>query len=724
MGWIVSGGKYLATLVVLALGVVLFLLEPLPLSALRLAGFDLQQRLQPRDYEPVPVRVVDIDEASLARLGQWPWPRTRIAELVEQLDALGAAAIVFDVMFAGPDRTSPRAVLDLWKLPPEIRGALAELPDHDHSLAERMRERPVVVGFALERSGGDGALDGPWRYVVRGQPIAPYLHAFSGVVGSLPVLQEAAAGQGALSFVPDHDGVVRRVPLVLGLNGQPVPTLVSEALRVVLGQRVYLLRTGEEPGAGLQEFRVGPIAAATTRNGEVWVHYTRPHPERTVPAWQLFPELADLDLAAADALVDAIAGNIVLIGSSAQGLMDLRFSPLGGVVPGVEAHAQALEQILLERTLDRPHWTTVAELGALLVGGLLVGLVALLVGALGSALFAGLVVVGLVGTAWWAFASHSLLLDPTLPALVILLVFIVGSLMRHLASEHQQRYLKAAFARYVSPNLVDHLVENPGALALGGERRMCSFIFTDLAGFTSLMEKMDPAEAVTRLNGYLDRMIGIAFEHQGTLDRIVGDAVAILFSAPLAQPDHAQRALRCALAMKRFADAYTADLQARGVAFGRTRIGVHSGEVIIGNFGGSTIFDYRALGDAVNTSARLESVNKQLGTWICVSDVTYASCPDIPARPVGRLVLKGKTEPLLVHEPFDPEVEARDPVLLERYRSAFALLAAGDAGALAAFEFLERESLERDAPQDPLVALHLGRLRAGEHSDLIVMAEK
>lgn len=711
-----SGWKFLAPLAVLGLGVALFLIEPLPLGAMRLAGFDLYQRVQPRDYEPAPVRVVDIDEASLARLGQWPWPRTRIAEMVERLDELGAAAVVFDVMFAEADRTSPRAVLEVWDVPTEMRDALAALPDHDHSLAERMQDRPVVLGFALERLGEDGALEGPWRYVVRGQPVAPYLHAFSGAVESLPVLKEVAAGQGALSFVPDHDGVVRRVPLVLGLNGQPVPTLVSEALRVALGERVYLLRTGEEPGAGLQEFRVGPVAAATTRHGEIWVHYTRPHPERTIPAWQLFPDVSGSDSVSAD----SVSGNIVLIGSSAQGLMDLRFSPLGGVMPGVEAHAQALEQILLERTLDRPHWTAVAELAALVVAGLLVGIATLLTGALGSALLTLVVVVGLIGAGWWAFTSASLLLDPTLPALVVLLVFIVASLVRHLASEQQQRYLKGAFARYVSPNLVEHLVEHPGALALGGERRVCSFIFTDLAGFTSLMEKMDPAEAVTLLNGYLDRMIGIAFEHQGTLDRIVGDAVAILFSAPLAQPDHAQRALTCALAMKRFADAYTVDLQARGIAFGKTRFGVHSGEVIIGNFGGSTIFDYRALGDAVNTAARLESVNKHLGTWICVSDATLSSCAGIEARPVGRLVLKGKTEPLMVHEPIDDAQEgARDPDFLERYRRAFVLLAAEDPDALPAFV-----SLERGDPGDALVALHLRRLRAGESSDLIVMADK
>ena len=155
--------------------------------------------------------------------------------------------------------------------------------------------------------------------------------------------------------------------------------------------------------------------------------------------------------------------------------------------------------------------------------------------------------------------------------------------MRHLSSERRQRWVRQAFSRYVSPNLVTHLLEHPEALELGGRRQVCSFVFTDLAGFTTLMERLDPGEAVALLNGYLDRMIAIAFAHQGTLDRIVGDAVVIMFSAPIAQPDHQRRALACAMEMQRFARKYADDHQARGIPFGQTRIGIHSGEVIVGN---------------------------------------------------------------------------------------------------------------------------------------------
>lgn len=273
---------------------------------------------------------------------------------------------------------------------------------------------------------------------------------------------------------------------------------------------------------------------------------------------------------------------------------------------------------------------------------------------------------------------------------------------------------------------MDYLVNHPEALELGGKRQTCSFVFTDLAGFTSLMEKIDPGEALTLLNRYLEEMITIAFRHQGTLDRIVGDAVAIMFSAPVPQPDHPQRALRCALEMHAFATRYALQLQAQGVPFGHTRLGVHAGEVIVGNFGGSVIFDYRALGDPVNTAARLESVNKHLGTRICVSEAIWTACDGegMMARPIGRLVLKGKTEALKVYEPLTAETPA-GYAPLAAYQAAYEAMAQGLAEAVAHFA-----QLAARFPDDPLVRLHhrrlqdLGPVALSERADRIVLDDK
>ena len=389
-------------------------------------------------------------------------------------------------------------------------------------------------------------------------------------------------------------------------------------------------------------------------------------------------------------------------------------------MPGVEAHAQMLEQVLTDSYLYRPAGAKSIEALTLVIGGLALGALALATGAVVSAL-ATLLAMGLVvGAGWFAFVDYQLLMDPVTPALGIFIAFLWSSVIHHLSSERRQRFVKQAFSRYVSPNLVAHIVDHPAELELGGRRQECSFIFTDLAGFTSLMEKIDPGEAVALLNAYLDEMIAIAFRCNGTLDRIVGDAVAIMFSAPVQQPDHRQRALTCAIAMQRYAARYSDDLKARGIAFGYTRIGVHTGEVIVGNFGGSTIFDYRALGDPVNTASRLESVNKHLGTRVCISEATLSGCTGVVTRPVGRLVLKGKSQPLMVFQPIHdgleiPGAAPQDP----EYAAAYALLTQDAGAALVAFR---EQAATR--PTDPLVQLHLHRLDQGETGDLIVMTEK
>lgn len=704
LGWLVP-------IFSVSLGIGLFLLDPLPLQTLRNSVFDQYQRWSPRIYQEAPVRIIDIDDESLAKLGQWPWPRTRIAEIVNKLQSAGAAAIAFDVMFAEPDRTSPKAMLELWNPDSGIKSALAALPDHDATLARALRQGNVVLGHALQRTGKPPPYFAkPYSMVNLGPSPNPFLFTFGGSVTSLQLLQKAAAGNGAISFVPDSDGIVRRVPLLLRLGDEAIPSLVAEALRVGQGERNYFIKTSEVEGQGLEEVRIGAMTIPVTAHGEVWVHYTEPVASRYIPAWKVVAGQVPEEL---------LSGHILLIGASAQGLMDLRFNPFRRVMPGVEAHAQALEQILLNDRLIRPGWASGLEMLVIVLGGLLVGFIGISMGAMQSAA-ATVVIFGLAGWAgWYAYSQQGLLLDPVMPGMALLMTFILASLHHHMSSERRQRWVKQAFARYVSPNLVAHLVDHPEQLELGGRRQECSFIFTDLAGFTSLMEKIDPVEAVSLLNNYLDEMVSIAFHNDGTLDRIVGDAVAIMFSAPVVQPDHRQRALKCAIEMHRFAKKYADEISAKSIPFGQTRIGVHTGEVIVGNFGGKTIFDYRALGDPINTAARLESVNKQLGTLICVSEATLQNIEDFVVRPVGRLVLKGKTQALMVYQPLISGEDGKEPQRDTDYENAYALLCEENPRALEAFE-----ELARMRPEDPLVKLHLKRLKAGETGDRLVMASK
>ncbi|KQY88768.1 CHASE2 domain-containing protein [Pelomonas sp. Root1444] len=680
-------------LAALALALLTAWFDPPALRGLRYATFDQFQRWHPRPYADPPVRIVDIDDESLRRVGQWPWSRDKVARLLAGIERGQPASVAVDVLFAERDGTVRRTATD---------------PDAD--LARTLAQGKVVLGFGMTArrasppAGADPNDDGltlKAGYFPLGGDPTPFLPAFSSSVANLPDLQQAAAGQGAMTFIPDVDGVVRQVPLVLNLDGRLVPSLAAEALRLAAGVGHYTLRSSGNEG-GVIDVRIGERVIATDAGGALWVHYARPQAARYIPAWKVL----DGSLPA-----DAFRGRIVLVGTSAQGLMDLRFSPLGGVIPGVEVHAQALEQILTDHHLERPGWTPAVEWIATLLG---CGLVALLAmkrsAAVSSAGFLALAA-GAGLAAWAAFVRGSLLLDPLTPMLAMALVFVPTTVMRYLQSERRQRWMKQTFARYVSPNLVDYLIAHPEALVLEGRRQRCSFVFTDLAGFTRLMERMDPATAVGLVNGYLDRMIAIAFEHDGTLDRIVGDAVAIMFSAPVEQRDHEQRALRCALQMQAFSRRYVDDLASRGIEFSETRIGVHTGEVTVGNFGGEAIFDYRALGDAVNTAARLEGANKHLGTLICVSEATLAGCPDAPARPIARLRLAGRAGYLMTYEPLQsPDAE---------YQRAFEMMRGGSEQALAAFEALASER-----PDDALVRLHLARLRSGTSGDAIELLEK
>ncbi|MHA6491617.1 CHASE2 domain-containing protein [Pseudomonas borbori] len=679
----------------------LYLAEPVFLHSLRNSLFDQYQRWQPRatSEPPAALVVVDIDEASLVQHGQWPWPRNVMARLVDELSRAGAAVVVFDVLFAEADRTSPLAFLSQHPLADELARQLAELPDPDLTFAAALARQPSVLGFSALRTPSDTPPLSRFAIQQRGGSALRFVPPFAGSISALPPLEQAAAGTGAMTFVPDTDGVVRRVPLFIRVGDNLLPSLTAEALRVFTRQPLYRLEVAQN--AGIQQVGIGALALPTNRRGELWVHF-RESPVQSVPAWQV------LDRSAAP---ERIAGNIVLIGSSAQGLQDLRFSPLGGIIPGVQVHAQALEQALTGDFLQRPSWANALEALTLLFGSVLLCLLVMRTSAIVGATLATSALIALNVAAWWSFSRHGLLIDALTPSLCMLLIYLGTSIAHHRASERQQRWVRAAFSRYVSPNLVEHLVQHPDQLKLGGHRQHCSFIFTDLTGFTTLMEQQPPEQVVSLLNDYLEGIIQIAFRYEGTLDRIVGDALAVLFSAPLPQADHPSRALACALEIQRFAAEHAERTRAAGIPIGATRIGVHSGEVVIGNFGGKTLFDYRALGDAVNVAARLEGLNRHLGTTLCVSQAIHDANPDTPMRAVGEVILMGKLQPIAVYEPG----VAADP----RYQSAYRHLQTQSTEALAAFT-----ALAQQRPDDGLVAFHLARLRRGEQGAVIRMADK
>ena len=663
---------------------------------MRLFVFDTLQRAEPWEKASPEIRIVDIDDESLAHLGQWPWSRATLAKMVTALQDLGAGAIALDIVLAEPDRTSPALLAREWERsfgwrPPEA------LPDYDAELGEAFARGRVVTGFGLlaEENGASPAIKASFA-TIGGDP-ASTLGSFRGAIPNLAALEAAAAGNGSFSFVPGRDQIVRRLPLLANFAGKLAPSLALEALRVAQDEDTIGVRTerngGPDGPVTGYTVHVGAYEAPLDTDGQLILHHGPASPRTAISAWRL------LDPGQRANLVGAIGGHIVLVGATAVGLSDLRSTPLDPLEPGVDLHARALEQILSHHFLDRPAWASGAELVAAALLPTLLVLLTALSGIGTSALVMALGLVVLIGATWGAFSFAGLLMDPSLIALTLISSGIAAAFTRYFVVERDASRLRTAFAHYLSPTLVAALVRDPDRLKLGGEQREMTFLFTDLEGFTSLTENANPQDIVGWLNAYLDGVCEIAIEQGGTIDKIVGDAVHVMFNAPLDQPDHAERGVRCALAIDAFGQNFSLEHKARGIEFGVTRIGVNTGTAVVGNFGGSRRFDYTAHGDAINTAARLESANKALGTRICVSRATAEKVSAIRFLPVGTLMLKGKSQGVEVFAP-DPEA-AESHAWSADYLDAFARMSLGDeTGAATLVSLADRH------PGHPILALH------------------
>jgi adenylate cyclase len=705
------------SLVILLLAIIIIVLDVPLKSILQNISFDTVQRLQPREFRDAPVGIIDIDEESLRRHGQWPWPRILIADLIARLTKMDAAAIVLDTVFAEPDRLSPKSLAQFWPRDKEFALWAAKHPDHDDVLAKAISEGPVVTGFSCSSQpvAGNQQPELKARFIAAGDDPLQFLLPFKSAVKNLPLIESAASGNGAFNYLADRDGVVRHVPLLLRINDTLYPSLSAEALRVAQGAKNIVIKSSGASGenrfgghTGIIGIRIGDLPVETDTKGEVWLHYSDERSERYIPAWKVLS--GELDNA-------RIKGHILFLGTSAKGLFDLKVNPLGGTMPGVEIHAQLVEQMVQKSYLLHPDWSSSATVLFLLANWIILWLLV----SRSSALLLALMAVGWIGItfmgSWMAFTRAKIFIDPLFPSTALVAMYITGSFFRFLETERDRRWIRDAFSSYISPNLVRHLIENPGLLKIGGENRECSFVLTDLAGFTTFMEKSKPAQVVSLLNAYIDGMLKIAFRYNATVDRIVGDAIALIFSAPVVQEDHASRAVACAVALDAFAHQFSMDRQKQGIPLGGTRIGVHTGMVVIGNFGGKTMFDYRALGDPINTCSRLETVNKYLGTRICVSKETVDQCPGFIGRPIGTLVLKGKSKGIEIFEPLTPD--EMDTPHIQDYLTAYKLMAQNDPCARDAFAMLSNKY-----PSDGLTRFHLERLECGATGVVVAMDKK
>ncbi len=644
-------------LYVLIVGAVIFaslalrVWDPTPVARLRSLVFDTYQRLDPRAYDPaLPVRVVDIDEDSLKAIGQWPWPRTVLADLVGKLAEGGAAAIGFDIVFPEPDRMSPANALRFW--PPSeavqgLREEIEKLPSNDRLFAEAIGKAPVTLGF-IAAPQGNSIPETKAGFAHGGDDPALFAPYYLGAAASLKELQDKAQGSGSLNWIPEHDQIIRRMPMVIRVGDTLYPSFAAEMLRLAQGASTYVVKSSGASGerafgekTGIVRIRVGEFEVPTEADGQMWIRFTPETKERYLPAWKVLN---------GEIGADDIAGRILLIGISAAGLLDLRATPLEAAAPGVSLHAQAIEQILQGSFLQRPDFATSAELLYILALGTLIAVLIYRLGALGSAVLCGAAIAAVIGVSWYAFKSFGWLVDPIYPAVALAAIYLAGTLVVFLRTERERNRVRNAFSHYMAPALVERLADDPSRLKLGGETRDMTLLFSDVRGFTAISEGLDAEELTRFLNSLFTPLSNIILDEQGTIDKFMGDALMAFWNAPLedsAHPAHAcSAALRMMSEMERLNQRWRDEAEAKGRKFKPVRIGIglNTGVCCVGNLGSETRFDYSVIGDNVNVASRLEGQSKTYDVGTVVGESTTMRAPDFAFLELDLLKVKGKTE--------------------------------------------------------------------------------
>ncbi|MFI4999967.1 MAG: CHASE2 domain-containing protein [Reyranellales bacterium] len=708
MSWLFGRGNAPRAPVVVALLVLLNALtlrvaDPDALSRLRSFAFDSYQRLKPRALaEELPVRIVDIDEAALAEYGQWPWPRTLLAKLTDKLTEKGAAVIAFDVVFAEPDRSSIATVvrdLPADEQSPELRRIAASFPDNDQVFAEAIKRSTVVTGFGFDLNGAKrpprrdhGVAHNSGETTVKSvaELIRQFIPSQPGAVKTIDVLEAAAKGNGAVTTEVES-AIVRQVPLLFRLVGQRdedlFPALAVEALRVAQGASTYLVRWSGAQGfesfgqrTGIAALRVGQLNIDTDGQGRMALYDSGHIRGRYVSAKDVLKDTVPRE---------KIDGQVVFVGTSAVGLKDLRNTPLVNSIPGVEIHAQIVEQILSQTFLERPDYADGAEFLYLGAIGLIFVLLLPRLSAARMAIVATVFVGVGVALPWVAFSQFRLLFDPIYPPVTLAAIYVSGSALSFMRAERDRREIRGAFNLYLSPDRVEEIARNPDLLKLGGEQREITVMFTDVRGFTTISEQFDPQGLTRFMNRFLTPMTDLIQAHRGTIDKYMGDAIMAFWNAPLAVEGHAALSCETALAMRARLTELNEVWKAEAEAEGRKHIpvnigiGLNTGVATVGNFGSTQRLTYSCLGDEVNLSSRLEGQCKAYATGIIIGSKTRLQVPQFAAVELDLIQVKGKTEPERMFALIGDTTVAQSAAFGDLIERQAAFLAAYRAGAFA-----------------------------------------
>ncbi|MGB1109641.1 MAG: CHASE2 domain-containing protein, partial [Gammaproteobacteria bacterium] len=625
------------------------------------------------------VIVVDLDEESLAEIGRWPWSRDQLAQMMDNLfDKYHVKVVGFDVLFAEPDSSSGLPVLEQLRQTelgenPAFRDALDQLRpslQYDRRFAESLQNRQVVLGFAASDVPGlVGALPAPLMPSTHPQVRKINLVERQGITGNLEILQNAAPAGGFFdNALVDEDGIFRRMPLIYVHDGQVYESLSLAMIRLSMGSPDVHFSFADGDATELEAIEVGDIRIPVDQNAAALVPYRGEYGSFN------YVSAADIIKGRADPAI--IADSFALLGSTAAGLMDLRATPVSNVYPGVEVHANILSGMLSGYFKQSPGYRIGFEAIVLTLFGLAL---ALLLSRLGALMGVVAVVVALAAAAalnWMAWTSLNLSLPLASQLVLIILLFMFHTSYAFFVEARGRRRLGQMFGQYVPPEIVEEMdAKSDLDFGLEGENRHMSVLFSDVRGFTTLSENMDPKQLTTLMNTMLTPMTGVIHKNRGTIDKYMGDAIMAFWGAPLNDPEHATHAVEAGLGMIESLDVINAEFDRRGWPNIKVGVGVNTGSMNVGNMGSEFRMAYTVLGDAVNLGSRLEGLTKFYGALFVVSESTKAEAPGFVYRELDKVKVKGKDEPVAIFEVVGREgqVDEATTSAIKRYQNALKL---------------------------------------------------
>jgi adenylate cyclase len=606
--------------------------------------------------------ILDINEKSLLERerggeGRWPWPRDRLALLLEKLFSRYQVAVVgFDVVFSERDESSGIRVLerlDEQELNgvPEFRTALHQIKpqlDYDAIFAQRMKGRAVVLGYSfIEERAKKGMLPRPVLTPAGFSGERPRVVSFSGYTGNISVLQDNAASAGHFNPLTDNDGVTRRVPMLVEYGGDYYEPLSLAMIRLMYGSPPVKPILADQDFSlgygGVQELRTGSYRIPVDADGAVLVPYRGPR-----ASFAYYP-LVDVLNERLD--VSRLKGKIVLIGATAPGMLDLRATPVDPVFPGVEIHANLIAGMIDKNIKHKPPYATGAEFTMVLLLGLALALLLPMLNPQRAMLVTLSALVLALGINLSLFQYVNIVLPLASVLATIVLLFTLNMAYGFFVEAHGKRQITGLFGQYVPPELVDEMARDPRSFSMQGESRDMTVLFADMRGFTTIAEDLDAKVLSQLMNDFLTPLSEVIYKHRGTIDKYMGDCIMAFWGAPIGDPDHARNAVLAALDMQRTLKGLQTEFSDKRWPEIRIGVGLNSGRMSVGNMGSRVRLAYTVMGDAVNLASRLEGITREYGADIVVSEGTKTAVSDVVFREIDRVRVKGKDAAVTIYEP-------------------------------------------------------------------------